>query len=278
MSGNSETPTTDYRRFADYHGLSHFWENAKKYLSTSVKVTRNGSSYSADKSYDTVAGYISKENPVIPVVELVDAGQTTLCPLVGMAGGVLTFRSTPDTSVDNEHVNGMSFIEVKYGPSGISVNAVSMKLEAEIDAGGHDITETFNSILELIPEDASPENQLATKADVANAGYMVITGRKLGDTYNLNHNFLEASQMLNRGYGLSLRLETGDGNWRYYEVCDYEVEDNDGAPVGKKIIFRTLSEEAQQTDEVTTVCTSRAVYTPTGFAVILEEKYETWEI
>lgn len=278
MSGNSETPTTDYRRFADYHGLSHFWENAKKYLSTKVKVSRNGASYSADKSYDTLAGYITKENPVIPVVELTDSAQTTVCPLVGIVGGVFTFRSTPETSIDNEHVNGMSFSEVKYGPSGISVNSVNMKLEAEIDSGGHDIADTFNSILELIPEDASPENQLATKADVQNAGYMVISGRKHGDTYSLNHNFTEATQMLNRGYGLSLRLETADGNWRYYEVCDYEVDEVDGEPVGKRILFRTLSEEEFKGEEVTKVCTSRAVYTATGFAVILEEKYETWEI
>lgn len=278
MSGNTETPTTDYRRFADYHGLSHFWDNAKKYLSTEITVSRNGASYSADKSYDTLVGYITKKNPVIPVVKLGDSGQTTLCPLVGIAGGVFTFRSTPETSVTNEHVDGMSFIEVKYGPSGISVNSVNMKLSAEIDADGHDIAETFNSILELIPEDASPENQLATKADVTAAGYMVISGRKQGNTYALNHNFLEATQVLNRGYGLSLRLETDDGNWRYYEVCDYDVDSVNGERVGKRILFRTLSEESHTEEDVTKVCTSRAVFTATGFAVILEEKYETLEL
>lgn len=278
MSGNTETPTTDYRRFADYHGLSHFWDNAKKYLSTEITVSRNGASYSADKSYDTLVGYITKKNPVIPVVKLGDSGQTMLCPLVGIAGGVFTFRSTPETSIDNEHVNGMSFTEVKYGPSGISVNSVNMKLEAEIDSGGHDIAETFNSILELIPGNASPENQLATKADVTNAGYMVISGRKHGSAYNLNHNFIEASQMLNRGYGLSLRLETDEGNWRYYEVCDYDVDIVDGEQVGKKILFRTLSEEKLTEDDITKVCTSRALFTASSFTVIQEEKYETWEI
>jgi hypothetical protein len=107
---------------------------------------------------------------------------------------------------------------------------------------------------------------------------MVISGRKHGSSYNLNHNFREATEMLDRGYGLSLRLETDEGNWRYYEVCDYEVDEVDGVFVGKKIVFRTLSEEEHTNDDATTVCTSRAVYTATGFSVILEEKYETWEI
>ena len=64
----------------------------------------------------------------------------------------------------------------------------------------------------------SDGNPLATKSDIC---YMVVKATKNNGAYNLNHNYNEISEALNRGYGISLQVEETSGNWEIYELSEY---------------------------------------------------------
>lgn len=103
-----------------------------------------------------------------------------------------------------------------------------------------------------------------SSSDVA---YMVVTATKSGSSYTLNHNFNELSGMLDRGYGVALRVATDSGAWRYYDLCDY-VE-------GQCLVFRTLSDITEVDGDTTMVYTSKATITSSNsFSIELEEKVE----
>jgi len=52
MSGNTDNATTDYRKFADYPGLAHFWENVKKYMTVDEETVLAGKQLHSIKQVD----------------------------------------------------------------------------------------------------------------------------------------------------------------------------------------------------------------------------------
>lgn len=233
-------PTTNYREFVDFHGLSHFWDKAKGYLHTQVTARRNGSGFVLDRTYQELVMFIEKDAPVYPLLRVVDGSSIEQYQLDSFTDGVFTFKGFPKFIADSETsmLTGICTKEFTYGPDGFAENFQN------IQAG-------------------------------SSAGTLVISARKNGDVYVPNHNFIEAHETLDMGYTLSLRIADDDGNWVYYEVCDYVFDEGEPA----KIVFRTLSEGEESFEEdglpVTTVYTTRAIYTPGQLTVERESKYDT---
>lgn len=233
-------PTTNYREFVDFHGLSHFWDKAKGYLHTQVTARRNGSGFVLDRTYPELVKFIEKDAPVYPLLRVVDGNSIEQYQLDSFTDGIFTFKGFPRFTVDSEtsQLNGIYTKEYTFGPGGFSEKGTEIKM----------------------------------------SGTMVITATKRDDAYVPNHNFVEAHQALDLGYSLSLRIKGDDGNWVYYEVCDYILDG--GVP--SKIVFRTLSEGEESYDidgyPVTTTYTTKAFFTPDSLVLERENKYDTTTI
>ena len=120
MSNTTETPTTDYRRFADYHGLQRFWDNAKEYIRTLVTARKRGEVYVIDRSYAKLKQAFEKDPPAVPVLRVVDGNNSVQCKLHSYNNGIFKFRADPEFSEENGYMSNACIKEFTYGPSGFA--------------------------------------------------------------------------------------------------------------------------------------------------------------
>lgn len=115
-------PTTDYREFVDFHGLSHFWDKAKGYLHTQVTARKHNGTYVPDRSYQELVKFIEKDAPVYPLLRVVDGTSIEQYPLDSFVDGVFTFRGAPKFGTDEEfgQLNRIVAREFTYAPGGFS--------------------------------------------------------------------------------------------------------------------------------------------------------------